>query len=322
MLSSGDVSPADLGLPADVTPVFLRFRNLSAAALGQKTRNLEKFLREETFRDQVRDDWQDPGSQLWKDDAPLLWILDGLDEIIDAEARQKVSNWLDKARVNRAKDWFLVTVVFKVITSTGHRFWGPRFVQFHVQPLDGDQQQRFVESWFVAAYKKLHGNGNGDSASADEIANQLLTVLIDDVYQTGRMRELCTNPLLLTIMCIVFHENRELPDGRAELYAHCIRVLLKTGERTSSKPSWDKTCRHTMPVPLRWFCHTLRGGCKASKIALRHRWPIWSAKRKRGWLMSKQTQAWAAMETHLSNACVANPVSWLVTGMAALAFCT
>ena len=40
------------------------------------------------------------------------------------------------------------------------------------------------------------------------------------------MRELVTNPLLLTILCIVYHEERNLPTARAELYQHCVRVLL------------------------------------------------------------------------------------------------
>ena len=64
-----------------------------------------------------------------------------------------------------------------------------------------------------------------ESRALDD-SDQLLRILAQSEYQTGHMRELCTNPLLLTILCIVFHEERKLPTGRAELYAHCVRVLL------------------------------------------------------------------------------------------------
>ena len=64
-----------------MTPVFLRFRNLSKAALKLKN-GLRQFLDDETRCDDAADGSQSPGADLWNGaGGPLLWILDGLDEV-------------------------------------------------------------------------------------------------------------------------------------------------------------------------------------------------------------------------------------------------
>ena len=76
------------------------------------------------------------------------------------------------------------------------------------------------------------------------------------------MRELCTNPLLLTILCIVFHEERKLPTGRAELYAHCVRVLLEywrqdiyeSGTDTKLK-GYDADAAQSVLARVAWWMH-------------------------------------------------------------------
>ncbi|MFM9116447.1 MAG: SUMF1/EgtB/PvdO family nonheme iron enzyme, partial [Planctomycetota bacterium] len=86
--------------------------------------------------------------------------------------------------------------------------------------------------------------------------------LAQSEYQLGHVRELCTNPLLLTILCIVFHEERTLPTGRAELYAHCVRVLLKHWRRdlyqddpaATLKPYDAEAAQHVL-ARVAWWLH-------------------------------------------------------------------
>ena len=225
-LASRQCLPRDLGLPDGITPVFLRFRNLTRETLAKKS-GLKDFLLHETHCDEAPEGCTDPGSDLWNGKAGgLLWILDGLDEVVDAATRRKVSGWIQKAIKNRPQDWFLVTCRFQGYFRDGVPL-GPKFVEFHVRPLSDDEIQDFVEKWFLAAHGKLSGPGPRTEERARQDIKALLDILARPAYQTGHMRELCTNPLLLTILCLVFHEERELPTGRAELYGHCIRVLLE-----------------------------------------------------------------------------------------------
>lgn len=250
-----------MGLPATVTPVFLRFRDLSRKALAHKN-GLRTFLEEETYCAEAPDDCQSPGEALWNGKGgALLWILDGLDEVVNPDARKKVSAWVQRAIKNRPDDWFLVTCRFAGYFREGIPL-GPKFVEFHVRPLDDQQIEQFVRDWFAAAYGKLLGQGSRATERAEADSKELLDILERPAYQAGHIRELCTNPLLLTILCIVFHEERKLPTGRAELYAHCVRVLLEywrrdlyTSDLGTALEPYDADAAQTVLARVAWWMH-------------------------------------------------------------------
>ncbi|MFM9068046.1 MAG: NACHT domain-containing protein, partial [Planctomycetota bacterium] len=265
-LASRQIEPTDIGLPTETIPVFLRFRNLSQQAMSstqpQSLEGLRQFLRAETYSPGAPDGCQHPGDELWnRSPQPLLWILDGLDEVVDAKVRQRVAQWLRQVIQERPQDWFLVTCRFQGYFTEGVPL-GARFVEFHVQPLGDDQVQRFVTDWFAAAYGKMLGAGPATTEKAAATSRQLQHILAQSEYQLGHVRELCTNPLLLTILCIVFHEERTLPTGRAELYAHCVRVLLKHWRRdlyqddpaATLKPYDAEAAQHVL-ARVAWWLH-------------------------------------------------------------------
>jgi formylglycine-generating enzyme required for sulfatase activity len=260
-LASRQSLPEDVGLPSGTTPVLLRFRHLRGETLADKN-GLRTFLEAETHCDEAPDALASPGQDLWNGGGGgLLWILDGLDEVIDPDARKKVSGWVRKALEGRPQDYFLVTCRFQGYFREGVSL-GPKFVEFHVRPLDDQQIERFVRDWFSAAYGKLLGSGPRATLRAQEDGDALLEILARPAYQAGHIRELCTNPLLLTILCIVFHEERKLPTGRAELYAHCVRVLLEywrrdlyTAESGTSLQAYDAAAAQAVLGRLAWWMH-------------------------------------------------------------------
>lgn len=230
-LASRQCLPEDLGLPAGMVPVFLRFRNIHRTTLERQKGGLRAFLADETECDEAPDGLGSPGDDLWnRTDGGLLWVLDGLDEIVEPEARSKVSHWIRNALQKRPNDWFLVTCRFQGYFKDGVPL-GSKFVEYHVRPLDDAQVATFVRDWYGAAFTKLYGPGEKAEAEAKDKSDKLLAILARPEYQAGKIRELSTNPLLLTILCIVFLEKRQLPTERAELYAHCVRVLLEDWRR-------------------------------------------------------------------------------------------
>ena len=252
-LASGQTPPAALGLPKSITPVLLRFRNLKNDMLTQPD-GLRLLLHEETRCLSVSESRQNPGNELWAGRAGgLLWILDGLDEVIDPVARKVVAEWIRSGMRDRLDDWFLVTCRFQGYLREGVPL-GPRFIEFHVRPLDDDQIQRFVHDWFHAAYAKLLGPGPSAVARAEEDSGLLLERLSLSAYQLGRMRELARNPLLLTILCIVFQQERNLPTGRAELYAHCVKVLLEHWRR-GLYAVYDPKGAQSVLARIAWWMH-------------------------------------------------------------------
>jgi predicted NACHT family NTPase len=43
----------------------------------------------------------------------------------------------------------------------------------------------------------------------------------------ARLQTLATNPLLLSLIAIVYERDLELPERRAALYRRCVEVLLR-----------------------------------------------------------------------------------------------
>ena len=254
-LVSGESLPTDLGLPEATVPVFLRFRALSWESFKAEN-GLRHFLDSSTQCSDAPDGLQRPGDALWNGDAgPLLWVLDGLDEVVDPESRQTVSAWIRSALENRPQDWFLVTCRFQGYKREGVPL-GPRFLSCEVRSLERGQIEIFVRDWFRLAYEQLYP---GQPEIAEERSAALLHILSQP---SGKMGELTTSPLLLTILCIVFHEEQKLPTGRADLYGHCVRVLLeswrhdlyKGGKQTGIK-AYDAKAATAVLAHVAWWMH-------------------------------------------------------------------
>ena len=82
------------GCPVGTVPILLRFRNLRRETLAG-SEFLCVFLEAETCCEEAPDGLDAPGPDLWNGrGGPLLWILDGLDEVIDPEKPRKTSRRL------------------------------------------------------------------------------------------------------------------------------------------------------------------------------------------------------------------------------------
>lgn len=247
-LSSGQRLAKDLGLPVNSIPVLLRFKNFSSQSINDDI-GLRGFLEQQTACKAAPDGLNSPGVDLWNGrGGPLLWILDGLDEIIDPMHRQKVSGWIQEAICDRPNDYFLVTCRYAGYFKPGVPL-GDGFVQFHVRPLEPVQIRQFVNSWYSTAYRKL-----GQSADAQTRSEALLTMLEQPAYQTQRIRELSSNPLMLTILCIVYHKNQKLPRDRFHLYKQCVEVLLEHWRHGATE--FDSMSAQSVLARVAWWMHS------------------------------------------------------------------
>ncbi|MFM8728458.1 MAG: NACHT domain-containing protein, partial [Planctomycetaceae bacterium] len=108
-LASGHRTPAELGLPDGILPVFLRLRNLNPAVIStaaSPVTALKEFLRQEVHGPGEAADRQDPCDALWENPGGLLWIIDGLDEVVDPQLRAVVSGWIRDTPPQRLHDYF------------------------------------------------------------------------------------------------------------------------------------------------------------------------------------------------------------------------
>ncbi|MEG4943461.1 NACHT C-terminal helical domain 2-containing protein [Microcoleus sp. F4-D5] len=137
-----------------------------------------------------------------------LVLLDGLDEV-KVEHNSHVINQVlylsDKFRTNH----FVMTCR---IAAKGYNF--EKFTEVEVADFDDKQIATFARKWFQAK----------EPAKAEEFIQQLRA--------NDGIRELATNPLLLTLLCLVFEESAKFPGLRSELYEEGVDILLKRWDET------------------------------------------------------------------------------------------
>jgi formylglycine-generating enzyme required for sulfatase activity/3',5'-cyclic AMP phosphodiesterase CpdA len=142
----------------------------------------------------------------------VLFMLDGLDEIEQPYRDEIVNKFCDFRIVNHG-----TKVVF---TGRRHGMEGAavkRLEKSHVEILHLNWKQVgvFTMKWFSWLYPGSSGKG-GKTAEA----------MIGAITDHDDIKKLVESPLMLTAVCILYHDNNELPEQRAELYKKFVENLI------------------------------------------------------------------------------------------------
>ena len=179
----------------NLVPIFITLKDF--------TENLEKInlfdYIEKLFKER-RIEQQKTKQLLEK--GKFLILLDGLDEVNAQYSRQVIQgiqSFADKYPLNH----FAITCR---IAAKEYTFQG--FTEVEVADFDDQQIKSFAKRWFRKNSVK---------------AEKFITKLKD----SEPIQELAINPLLLTLLCLVFGEEENFPPNRGELYEEGIDVLLK-----------------------------------------------------------------------------------------------
>ncbi|MEM7538855.1 MAG: NACHT domain-containing protein, partial [Chloroflexota bacterium] len=179
-------------------------------------------------------------------------VLDGVDEIADLGARQELTDAIS-AFMHHPDGNYRENLV--LVTSRPHGFrdvgLGSSFQRCKVKPFSKEDVAQFITHWYATAY------GDNDPEFAEEAQT-----LIEAISDNSRVTELATNPLLCTIIAIVYRNNRVLPNRRVELYLKCCEALLDTWERNKNiKESglignYDWQTKLELLAPLAYWLHS------------------------------------------------------------------
>ncbi|MEP0871792.1 NACHT domain-containing NTPase [Trichocoleus desertorum AS-A10] len=144
----------------------------------------------------------------------LLILLDGLDEVREEDTNRVLRQIRDFSE-QWTENQFVMTCR---IAAKEYTF--EKFIEVEVADFDDEQIRTFVGNWL-----KCREPGN-----AEKLTEKLITKL--EAHKP--IKELATNPLLLTLLCLEFEELLEFPTNRAELYDRGLGVLLS---------KWDSSRR-------------------------------------------------------------------------------
>jgi serpin B len=147
-----------------------------------------------------------------------LVLFDGLDEVggdgsLSAVLREFVARYPDNHLV-------LTSRVVGLDAGPWNRLG---FTTYDVTRWREEDIRRFAARW----YSSWHGKGGRHQLRENERrAEELTATLLGNPH----LREIATNPLMLTILAALYHANAALPRRRVDLYAKVVEVLLETWE--------------------------------------------------------------------------------------------
>jgi predicted NACHT family NTPase len=133
-----------------------------------------------------------------------LVLLDGLDEVYETDHDRVLQDI--KTFAYQFRD--CQCVITCRIAAREYIF--EQFTEVEVTDFDQEQIAEFATKWFKA---------KNDPKKAETFIQRLKA--------NKPIQELATNPLLLTLLCLVFGEAADFPANRAELYKEGLDVLLK-----------------------------------------------------------------------------------------------
>ena len=155
----------------------------------------------------------------------VLVMMDGFDEIPEQE-RPVFCKWINTQMKRFDNSIFILT---SRPTAYRDNYDEPPFTKLWVRPFKPEQQENFVQQWYLSQEKLARGGRDTPEVQreATNNAKNLLNQIRDD--ERPDLADLAKNPLLLNLLA-TFHRSEpgvELPRQRAQLYQDICTLQLR-----------------------------------------------------------------------------------------------
>lgn len=183
-------------LQASLVPIIISLKDF--AAVEQRPSLLE-YITEQFSIDGITD--PRVAKQLLNQ-GKILLLMDGLDEVKETDSQrvlQAVNDFFTQFYANH----FIVTCR---LASREYTF--EEFKEVEIADFDDLEIVSFATKWFATK----------DPAKSKRFIQKL--------KENNAIRELTTNPLLLTLLCLIFEESTDFPANHSQLYKEGINTLL------------------------------------------------------------------------------------------------
>jgi formylglycine-generating enzyme required for sulfatase activity len=283
---AGNDAPAfdgrHVGLSEHTVPVFIRLRQVAERLRAPNT--LADLVEDRLAALRKADGMAvvSPGFGRWLSErGHLLLLLDGLDEVLDPEARMGVCAYLESQldaaaaagveglHIVVSARWSAFHDHLSVENDDREAMLDPKqFALLETRPMSQEQSEQLVAHWLEEAERFLaRVEGRSEIAAvgrARERATALCTRMRALTRSSRQMATLMGNPLLLTLLCVMYQDNILLPERRTEFFEQALRILLRRRhgdpEAAGHPPLVDTDEALRLLEPLAWDmqCHPER----------------------------------------------------------------
>jgi formylglycine-generating enzyme required for sulfatase activity/energy-coupling factor transporter ATP-binding protein EcfA2 len=173
----------------------------------------------------------------------VLWLLDGLDEVTTVAQRVFVRDLVGVLVQRYPKCRYLVTSRIlsyqppETKNDPDLRLDQQAFPVYELAKFDSGQITAFVERWYLEMAR---------IGAVDGVKRLSLTEALQKAVGMPSLKPLAENPLLLSVMALVHHEDGRLPDARALLYERTVQILLWRWEEVKRDKEGGKARFHEL----------------------------------------------------------------------------
>jgi predicted NACHT family NTPase len=132
-----------------------------------------------------------------------LILFDGLDEVRMRDTERVIREITDAAEQFKQSRFVIACRI------AAQEYVFNQFKEVEIADFNKKQIKTFAKKWFLSKNDPIKAKNVGES-----------------LQQNERILELASNPLLLTLLCLVFDESGKFPSRRADLYKEGVRILL------------------------------------------------------------------------------------------------
>ncbi|MFX0138573.1 MAG: NACHT domain-containing protein [Candidatus Hodarchaeota archaeon] len=198
----------------DIFPVFIPLRKLIFENDFSLIESIENFLISETT---IKPPKNFINKIVTKGNCALL--LDGLDEI-QSSLRQKLFEDINK--------WcFIYPQIRIIITSRPiselNIIIPEKFSIYSIKQLEFSTITKFIHNWTKAYFSDSFNDLPATSSRIENEAN----LLVNAIQNSQSIRSLSSNPLFLSIICLIHFFRAKIPEHRVLLYEECLAVMLE-----------------------------------------------------------------------------------------------
>jgi predicted NACHT family NTPase len=152
----------------------------------------------------------------------LLVLMDGLDEVPTSTLRRTVQVQLRQIAEGYPNNQLVLTCRTQIIESIPIGFTSVEVADFITE-----QVKQFVQNWFMA------------SGKSRSVAARQWKMFERAVSNNPALKELTVTPVLLSLMCLVFQDEGEMPSQATWLYRKGLKLLLNKWNDAKEIDEWE-----------------------------------------------------------------------------------
>lgn len=228
LLFATNESESYVGLGSQYLPIFLPISAYAQALTQHNMMTLQSFIPKYYQERHSLPDFSILFNHAFENSYALV-LLDGLDEVQNWEIRLAI---LRQVENDMLKSYPLNRFIFTSrLAGYDRARLGPPFRHCTVLPFNDDEVCRFVHQWSLA----FEMAGVNKEADIQVQARQYSDSLIETIFAMPEVKRLAVNPLMITILALIHHQNVRLPERRVDLYKLCVQALAETWNKIRSE---------------------------------------------------------------------------------------